>query len=165
MKNMTKVLVSVALSGSLFFSTLGESAQAKEMTAYEDGKYIVFKNTYVGAGDDSYHENSYLLSDTGKKINVILTEEVVYHLWDNGTKGKNASFNIRLSNNKRLKVKNGVIYSKGKIYTGSMSTKQVKVKEYDGTNAYYWNKVIVRKGHIYKGSTYVKRILMGSQPG
>lgn len=29
MKNMTKVLVSVALSGSLFFSTLGDSASAK----------------------------------------------------------------------------------------------------------------------------------------
>ena len=165
MKNMTKVLMSVSLCGSLFVSTLGESVQAKEITAYEDGKYIVFKNTYKDTKDEFYNEVSYFKSDTGRNMNVGIAGDYIYSFWDNGTKAKKASFNVRLSNNKRLKIKNGLVYSKGKIYTGSMSTKQVKVKEYDGTNAYYWNKVTIRKGKVVKGSTYVKRILSSSQPG
>ena len=147
MKNMTKVLVSVALSGSLFVSTLGDSASA----AYNDLK--------KDFGQDWTYDNTFVKSDSGisKNVNINAEGHSVYVILKNGD-ARRANFNIVLSNGKRLKIKNGLFYSKGKAFTGTVTTKKVAVVSdiYPGKKEYYQVKMTIKNGKFSRGTSYKK---------
>lgn len=149
MKNMTKVLVSVALSSSLIVSTLGDSASAR----WSSNTQTFGKNAYV-----TY---MFVKSDSGVTKEINITDRgrvyVSVHKGYNVTERK-ANFNLVLSNNKRLKIKDGIIYSKGKLYTGSVVTKKaLKKSDFDATKKEEFQLTLTAKnGKVVKGKTYNK---------
>lgn len=147
MKNMTKVLTAVALSGSLFFSTLGDSASAAWFNHTEKFK----KNevvTYTFMKSDSGATKQVEVGNKGR-ITVVI---------DNGYEIRNANFNLVLSNNKRLKIKDGLVYSKGKLYTGTATTKKVLKKHYihAAKKEEFQLTLTIKNGKVVKGSSYKK---------
>jgi len=149
MKNMTKVLMSVALSSSLIVSTLGDSASAR----WSSNTQTFGKNAYV-----TY---MFVKSDSGVTKEINITDRgrvyVSVHKGYNVTERK-ANFNLVLSNNKRLKIKDGVIYSKGKLYTGSAVTKKaLKKSDFNTTKKEEFQLTLtVQDGKVVKGKTYKK---------
>lgn len=145
---MTKVLTAVALSSSLFFSTLGESASASWFQythAFKKPEII----TYTFVKSDSGVTKQVEAGNRGR-ISIVI---------DNGyTIIRNANFNLVLSNNKRLKIKDGLVYSKGKLYNGTVITKKATKKSgFDATKKYEFQLTLtIKNGKIIKGKSYKK---------
>lgn len=63
---------------------------------------------------------------------------------------------IQLDSGKKIKIENGLFYSKGKLVTGTIKTEKTRQDEHD----YNWYKFKIEKGEIIKGTEYVSFLII-----
>lgn len=134
-----KALAASALALSLVFSaTFSVDAKAKW------GHYNreIYQHMFL-----------YFKKSNNKSIELSLCSGKVCEPYNNKRYKK---LTIQLSSGKKIKIKNGLFYSKGKLVTGTIKTKKARQDEHD----YNWYKFKIKKGKIIKGTEYVSFLLL-----
>ncbi|GEK32167.1 hypothetical protein KZO01_24760 [Kurthia zopfii] len=154
MAKITPIIIATVCSITLFLTSSGKVVASSDRPLITGNISSIFKYKF----NKNEPFEAIVTTTSNKKIKLIIEKNKVFYtnyiyesVWDYKLA---ENLTIKLASENKIKIKKGKFYSKNKLFSGKIKTKNTLVRPLSG-KAYFYLKGTIKKGVLISGTEYM----------